>query len=37
VREVLVAAGQRVALDEPLAVLTRRRQQDGNDDGEESG
>ena len=37
VTEVLVGAGQRVALDEPLAVLSRRRQQDGNDDDEESG
>jgi acetyl-CoA/propionyl-CoA carboxylase biotin carboxyl carrier protein len=36
VTEVLVGAGQRVALDEPLAVLTRRRKKDGNDDGEES-
>jgi acetyl-CoA/propionyl-CoA carboxylase biotin carboxyl carrier protein len=37
VTEVLVAAGQRVALDEPLAVLTRRRRQADNNDGEEDG
>ena len=37
----VVAAGQRVALDEPLAVLARHRHEAGDedriDDGEESG
>jgi acetyl-CoA/propionyl-CoA carboxylase biotin carboxyl carrier protein len=33
VTDVLVAAGQRVALDEPLAVLTRQRHEAGHEDG----
>ena len=37
VSEVLVVAGQRVALDEPLAVLARRGDDRSEDDGEESG
>ena len=37
VSEVLVVAGQRVALDEPLAVLARRGDARSEDDGEESG
>ena len=37
VSEVLVVAGQRVALDEPLAVLARGGDDRSEDDGEESG
>ena len=37
VSEMLVVAGQRVELDEPLAVLARRADDRSEDDGEESG